>query len=251
MNAKLFLTTFLLIFLAELGDKTQLAVMARAATGEGARWTVFFGASSALVISTLLAVLVGGMITRVVPESTIKIAAGIGFLLMGAFILREALAKPTAAPAGVSALAKPGVLPQLAMKAAAEFEAAAADDYRRLAEREEHPALRALLQSLAEEERGHMERLRSISNTKEGFATQSLEWKEMPAQSTLSHDVAGDRRPVLAHAIEHEKATAAFYAELARVAVIPSLRSTFNTLAEEERQHAHRLEAMRETEINT
>ncbi|NDY43663.1 TMEM165/GDT1 family protein, partial [Dissulfurirhabdus thermomarina] len=66
MDPKLFLTTFTAVFLAELGDKTQLATVGFAA-GSGARWTVFAAASSALVLSTLVGVLVGGAAGETLP----------------------------------------------------------------------------------------------------------------------------------------------------------------------------------------
>ena len=59
MDPKLFLTVFGTVFLAELGDKTQLAALTRTAAADGSKWTVFFAASAALVVSTLVAVLIG------------------------------------------------------------------------------------------------------------------------------------------------------------------------------------------------
>jgi putative Ca2+/H+ antiporter (TMEM165/GDT1 family) len=74
---------FVSVFLAEIGDKTQLATMLFATdTGVG-KLGVFLSAASALVLSTLVAVLAGEWITRIVPPSTLKIAAGVGFILIG------------------------------------------------------------------------------------------------------------------------------------------------------------------------
>ena len=88
---KMFGSTFILIFLAELGDKTQLAAMARAAdgpSGSSAKWIVFLAASSALVLSTLIAVFLGGALKALIPdERYIKIAAGALFVVFGAWIL--------------------------------------------------------------------------------------------------------------------------------------------------------------------
>ena len=98
MNLKLFLSTFLLIFLAELGDKTQLAAMARAATSDGGKWIVFSAAASALVFSTLIAVLVGGVLSRYVPERVIKALAGTLFVAIGLLFLYRAVV-----PAGARA----------------------------------------------------------------------------------------------------------------------------------------------------
>jgi putative Ca2+/H+ antiporter (TMEM165/GDT1 family) len=86
MAWKLFATTFVSIFLAELGDKTQLATLSLAA-GERARWTVFLGAALALVASTALAMLVGEGLARLVPPVWIKRAAGGLFVVMGVLLL--------------------------------------------------------------------------------------------------------------------------------------------------------------------
>jgi Ca2+/H+ antiporter, TMEM165/GDT1 family len=86
MDPKLFASTFGLVFLAELGDKTQLATLSLAAS-EGSRLTVFVGAAAALVTTSALGVLVGGAVARVVPALWIERAAGAGFILMGILLL--------------------------------------------------------------------------------------------------------------------------------------------------------------------
>jgi putative Ca2+/H+ antiporter (TMEM165/GDT1 family) len=74
--------TFLTLFLAELGDKTQLSVITLTSkTGEP--WKVFIGAAAALVIVTLLGVLVGEALVRVVPERVIKKVAAAAFVVIG------------------------------------------------------------------------------------------------------------------------------------------------------------------------
>ncbi len=78
MTWKLFAATFWLIFLAELGDKTQLAVMLQSAIH--GRAGVFWAASLALVLSTLLAVFLGGLIAKVVSERVIHAVGGVLFL---------------------------------------------------------------------------------------------------------------------------------------------------------------------------
>ncbi len=85
-----FWSVFTTLFLAEVGDKTQLAVVAFAAD-QGARWTVFFAASAALTLSTGLAVLAGSALTRLVPAAWLQLAAALAFILVGVFLLREAL----------------------------------------------------------------------------------------------------------------------------------------------------------------
>jgi putative Ca2+/H+ antiporter (TMEM165/GDT1 family) len=81
---------FVSVFLAEIGDKTQLATMLFATDPRVTKTSVFLVASSALVASTLFAVLVGGLATKLVAESTLKIAAGTGFILVGIWTLVSA-----------------------------------------------------------------------------------------------------------------------------------------------------------------
>lgn len=86
MNRTLFWTTFATVFLAELGDKTQLAAMTATARS-GQLWTVFLAASAALVCATAIGVAVGGILFRYIPESTLKILAGSAFIAVGLWIL--------------------------------------------------------------------------------------------------------------------------------------------------------------------
>ncbi len=78
---------FLSVFLAELGDKTQLATLLFAADQSLNRWSVFAAAASALVLTSLIAVLFGAQISRLVSPSTLRIAAGAGFVAIGLWML--------------------------------------------------------------------------------------------------------------------------------------------------------------------
>lgn len=78
---------FLSVFLAELGDKTQLATLLFAADQKLSRAGVFAAASTALVFSSLLAVLFGAQISRIVSPSTLKVMAGLGFVGIGLWML--------------------------------------------------------------------------------------------------------------------------------------------------------------------
>lgn len=80
------LATFGLVFLAELGDKTQLATMLLA-TQQKSLLGVFVGASFALILASLLGVLLGELLTKFFPPHLLKNGAGICFILMGAFLL--------------------------------------------------------------------------------------------------------------------------------------------------------------------
>jgi putative Ca2+/H+ antiporter (TMEM165/GDT1 family) len=86
MDLKVLLTTFGMIFLAELGDKTQLATFAFASNTES-RVAVFLGSAGALVLTSLLAVVFGSVVSRLVPSNYIKIGAGALFVLLGLWML--------------------------------------------------------------------------------------------------------------------------------------------------------------------
>lgn len=81
-----FLITFSLVFLAELGDKTQLTTMLMAAQ-KGSFYGVFLGSASALLLSSLIAVILGDLLTKLLPPAVIRMGAGIGFLIIGAALL--------------------------------------------------------------------------------------------------------------------------------------------------------------------
>ena len=88
MDWKLAGTTFVAIFLAELGDKTQLATFTLAAGGRS-RGAVFLGAAGALVATTLLAVLLGDVVGRAVPDVWLKRTAGAVFVVLGVLYLLD------------------------------------------------------------------------------------------------------------------------------------------------------------------
>jgi len=81
MDLKILLTTFGMIFLAELGDKTQLATFAFAAESKS-RLAVFLGSAGALVLTSMLAVVFGSTLSRLVP----RVGAGALFVLLGLWI---------------------------------------------------------------------------------------------------------------------------------------------------------------------
>lgn len=78
-----FFTVLTTVFLAEIGDKTQLATMLFAAKGETSKWIVFLAASLALILAAAIGVLVGGVVERFISPRTLKIVAGIGFVAIG------------------------------------------------------------------------------------------------------------------------------------------------------------------------
>jgi putative Ca2+/H+ antiporter (TMEM165/GDT1 family) len=86
MDWRVFLTTFGVIFLAEMGDKTQLAAMTMAAQTERP-WAVFIGAALALTAVSAIGVVVGSVIGDYVPLIWVKRVAAVAFILIGVLIL--------------------------------------------------------------------------------------------------------------------------------------------------------------------
>mgnify|MGYP000900580020 FL=1 len=86
MDLKIFGTAFLTLFLAELGDKTQLAIIVLTAKTES-KLAVFLGASLALVLVSLLGVLVGSVLSQYVPTEWLQRIVAVAFIIIGILML--------------------------------------------------------------------------------------------------------------------------------------------------------------------
>jgi len=86
MDWKILGTAFVTLFLAELGDKTQLAIITMSAKTES-KLAVFIGASLALVFVSLLAVLFGGLLTQFIPTEWLQRIVAIAFIIIGILML--------------------------------------------------------------------------------------------------------------------------------------------------------------------
>ncbi len=84
---KTFSSVFVTVFLAEIGDKTQLATMLFASEKETSKWAVFGGSALALTLAAAIGVLVGAQLERLISPATLKIVAGIGFIAIGAWTI--------------------------------------------------------------------------------------------------------------------------------------------------------------------
>ena len=244
MEWKLFLSTFVLIFVAELGDKTQLAALASAA-GSKAPWSVFGGAASALVLSTLIAVLLGSAFSKVAPQHIVKGAAGLLFIGFGVVFLASAVRAAPAAMRQPEAEPKPGALARVALDMSAAFERASSQDYAALARSVADPTLRELFSSLEREEARHLKHLDEMaaqSGSEQAGGTALEVYPEIARPSMISEAEAPDP---LAAAVAHERTTADFYTALAQATPFPGVKAAFARLAQEELDHVRRLEEIR------
>jgi putative Ca2+/H+ antiporter (TMEM165/GDT1 family) len=90
MDWKIFALVFVSVFIAELGDKTQLATMLFATDKEISKITIFLGASAALIVASALGVLVGSLMSEYINEKYLHYLAGVGFIAIGSFTLYTA-----------------------------------------------------------------------------------------------------------------------------------------------------------------
>jgi Ca2+/H+ antiporter, TMEM165/GDT1 family len=86
MDWKIFGTAFLTLFLAELGDKTQLAVITMTSSTES-KMSVFLGASLALIAVTLLGVVFGGVLSQYIPTEWLQRIVAAAFIVIGVLML--------------------------------------------------------------------------------------------------------------------------------------------------------------------
>jgi putative Ca2+/H+ antiporter (TMEM165/GDT1 family) len=89
MQLPLLASTFLTVFLAELGDKTQLAIVTISGTSSRSG-AVFAGSATALVLASLLGAGAGGSLSAVIPTDALQLAASVGFLVIGGRLLLKA-----------------------------------------------------------------------------------------------------------------------------------------------------------------
>ena len=87
MGYKVFVTIFITVFIAELGDKTQLATFLFAADKDVSKMTVFIGASLALIAASAIGVLAGSFLSQYINEQYLNWVAGFGFIVIGVWTL--------------------------------------------------------------------------------------------------------------------------------------------------------------------
>ena len=90
MDIKLLLTVFSTIFIAELGDKTQIATLLYASGSTNSKLTVFLGSACALVTASAIAVLVGSFLAQYINSRYLSWIAGLAFICVGIWTIMRA-----------------------------------------------------------------------------------------------------------------------------------------------------------------
>lgn len=93
MGWKTLLVSFTVVFLAELGDKTQLMAMALSSSKQDSCWSVFFGSSLALICTSAIAVFTGGILAKYIPQKYILLLSSVLFIMLGVVMLINVLCK--------------------------------------------------------------------------------------------------------------------------------------------------------------
>lgn len=255
MDLKILFSVSAIVFVMELGDKTQLTALA-ATTSTKTPWMVFIGASLGLIASTAVAVLLGEALTRFIPKTAIEIGAAVLFILIGTILLTNIARKATAAEeesetsqpeVEASLIEKKQPLSRFIVKQACIFEESVAENLMELADQTKSPEDAAIIRKIAKED---LEHLRNLNNqispmhdsntdpTESANQTAPIPTPEAPSlQDANEHEN-------LQKAIETEEAAGNFYLTLARRSTIPTAREAFHWLAMEEIRHARELQQL-------
>ncbi|MGM0444325.1 MAG: TMEM165/GDT1 family protein [Fibrobacterota bacterium] len=247
MDWKIFFSTFGLIFLAELGDKTQFAVMA-ATAGKRSVFSVFAGASVALVLSTFLAIVAGTFLKRYVPDIALEIAAGVLFLVFGVLMLVSAFSPSAKTTESSEGELHAGFVERSVLSLAKGFEEDSLRAYERLAETLPEGTLRSTVLHLAEEEAQHLAHLNDLSADMASHAARlDTSYSPRVAVNLRAEDTTSASRDLINQLIEQERQTSLFYRSLAQKAHFDALRRIFTRLADEEESHMDHLKEYLDT----
>jgi hypothetical protein len=254
MNLKILAASFAVVFLAELGDKTQLTALAFSAQSRS-QWSVFLGTSLALVCTSALAVLFGGFLSRVLPPRLLHLVSGVMFVLIGLIMLVNLARKApdevieAAPPAPAGAALTPGPIGAFVAGRIVSFEedlAAAAEEQ---AERLPEGRVRQTLLAVADSHRGHLQQLQDMTAAISGEQRTRIDRNLEQAQTenllgiiASARDAAAD--DAVARIIQHQEAAAQFYVALARMIGFHDARDVLRRLAAEEIRLADELCAL-------
>jgi Ca2+/H+ antiporter, TMEM165/GDT1 family len=245
MNLRILFASFCLIFLAELGDKTQLTALAFS-TSSRSPWSVFLGTSLALICTTALAVVCGEALSRWVPAKVLHLASAVMFVLVGLILLVNLARK---APAEEAAPAAPsGAVPGAAARPLSSFvgrQAVALEEdlatfIHENAPKVTNPDLRRALDRLEDKHRAHAAALADIGRQTDAgrLAEMDADLARGDAEGLLTAlRQAGQGLPADAtfeRIIRRQEAAAEFYIALAQLIRFHDARDVLRALAMEE-----------------
>lgn len=265
MNLKVIFASFALVFLAELGDKTQLTALAFSAASRS-YWSVFLGTSLALVAATALAVACGAALTRVLPQHLLHVASGAMFVVVGLVLLVNQARKNVAPPAAATpapelerTLPAQGSLSAFILHQAIHFEEELVLALREQAQATGDTQIRSALETAAREHATHVESLNRAhatlpadpnagSHARAANRAAPRPEQEGGPTAALLHRLhvpaAEQEENPLRQSIHKQEAAAEFYVALARLTALPAARDTFRWLAMEELRLARHLETL-------
>jgi len=229
--------SFGLVFLAELGDKTQLAALAFSAQSQRP-WSVFIGTSCALVLSSALAVGCGTLMARYINPKYLELGAGVMFVVMGLILLVNMARRAPAEQEQAEPAQELGMVSRFVLQQAVPFETDLADFAAGQAERVAEPRLRRELLAVAAAHRHHGESLAVMPYDEQDVlpaSTGRLQTEMRRAELALA-----ETDPV-ALVIRKQEASAEFYIALASLVKIHAARDALRGLAAEEIALSQRL----------
>ncbi|MDC7127258.1 MAG: TMEM165/GDT1 family protein [Spirochaetales bacterium] len=237
MDLKLIISTFFVIFLAELGDKTQFAAMA-ASAGCNKPVSILIGSVLALSLSSVIAVAAGSLIGNLIPARYIKIAAGVLFIVFGLLYLKEAFGPEVSSKAVPKEDVCTTIIENPILRAAQGFENAEVEMLRSAREKITKPGCLEVLDSIIAQELGHINVLQSLTADELHSSEEDL----LKHKNLNSNCSCGDaENELLAELYERECSMAEFYRIMSEKTKIASVRLSLMRLFEEEKEHAKRI----------
>lgn len=252
MNTRILMASFFLVFLAELGDKTQLTALAFS-TSSRSPWSVFLGTSLALICTTALAVLCGEALSRVVPQRVLQLASAVMFVLVGLVLLVHLArqgAPAQAEPVQEGAVQPTGPLALFVARQAVAFEEDLVSLIRESVADVTDAAVRDRLMELERRHSGHAEKLGRIGTAADGSQVDEMSadlaggepQRLLQGLARAGGDAAA--QDAVARIIARQEAAAEFYIALAKLIRFHEVRDLLRSLAMEEIRLAQELCAL-------
>lgn len=235
MDLKIILASFVLVFVAELGDKTQLTALAFASSSRSP-WAVFIGTSLALVAAAALAVVFGEALARFLPPRVLRIGAAVLFVLIGLILLvNEARKAGGEKQPSENVSSQTGPIGAVIRQQVRAFESELAAEARDEAAATGDEALREVLLKIATAHEGHRASMLGMQGLDAPESSTTPKQREdiethLAAVGEQSHEGSD----ALARLIRRQEAAAEFYIALARMTSFHDARDTLRQIAIEE-----------------